>query len=744
MGEKPAPQAGTVFRPEAYTGEPDLPVEPVTSPLDWLTLSGAGGKGGELAARLLAGRFLPRVGSGLIDAVAAGGAKKLATGALGGAATVGGFGAAEDVAEGRNPLPNLPANLAAGAVGGPVLEAAGVQARRLLPARPVPPPPPEPPAIVQRLTQAIQSAGPVRKETERLYSAERSARAGKGAAMMERAGGEKGYHAALGALKGELPKAQFEGVRSQFGQAEVDDLYRMIQGSELPFYEKVHAQSGLSKLLGVQGGLVPQASELSLLRRVYGAELVEAALKQRPFLAKAMEGVVEFGNIPRSIMSSIDLSAPFRQGLFLVRRPEFWQGWGNMVRSFGSEKVYQSTLEEIGQRPTRALMDRARLAITEAGPVLQEREERFLSNYAEKLPVVGPMIRASGRAYTAFLSKLRADTFDTMVRQARAAGHEVESDSFLSGLGSYINAATGRGPLGAFENAAPAFNAVLFSPRLFASRIALLNPAYYAGLPAPVRREALKDALALGGLATTAMGLAAAGGAKVGADPRNADFAKIRVGNTRYDILGGFQQPIRLLAQLASGQVISSTTGRTIRLNDVKGYRPLTRADIVGRFIKSKENPVASFVTEWLEGRNFEGKPFNVPQEIMNRLYPMALGDVYETVKEMGATGLIAGAPTLFGLGVQTYGPRVQGPGGEASLSAGEAAEFEQQLRAAAANAEQELRASGLLEQLSEREGDRKLERLVESRQSKVRRSWQARKGVLYKQTAPVAQGGTR
>jgi hypothetical protein len=731
-----------------FEGDPNSgAAESVISPLEMATLAPLG------AARFAPAALTARSWMPAAEQVAR---------ALGGAAFRGGigfgaYGAGEDVIQGKNPLPNMPGNVATGAVVGPLARAAMLPRRgpvdvpklpamrlaakgRVLPAAAAALGENAPPAVVAKLTQAIRQAGPVRKEQEALYSAERSRRVGQGAAMLESGRGEAAFRGALGSLKGELPKAEFAGVRDLFTPDDIDKLHNIIIDSKLPFFQKITAQSGLQKLLGVQGGVVPQTSELKVLRDVYGPDFVEAALAQRPKVTQAVDALVEAANIPRSIMSSFDLSAPFRQGLFMVSRPQFWQGWSNMVKSFGSDKVYQATQQEIGQRPTIDLMRRAGLALTDVGGAMVDREEKFLSNYAERIPLVGRGIRASGRAYTSFLTKLRADVFDDIMAKAKAAGHDVESDRFLNGLGSYINAATGRGPLaGSLEKAAPALNAVLFSPRLFASRIALLSPTYYAGLPAPVRREALRDLIALGGLATSVMSLSAMGGAEVGADPRNADFAKIRVGNTRYDLLGGFQQPIRLAAQLATGQVISSTTGRTIRLNDVKGYRPLTRKDIVLRFLQSKENPIASFVSSWLEGRDFEGKPFNLPKEVMDRLYPMALGDVIETVKEMGPLGIAASAPGIFGLGVQTYGPRISGPGGQVNLKAAEAADFEKELREASAAAEADLHASGLLQQLSEQDADRRLEKLVESRQAKVRRRWQARMGVLNRQPNAAA-----
>ena len=508
---------------------------------------------------------------------------------------------------------------------------------------------------IQKLMDALKEVKPVRALQEKLYSKERAKRLARLLSVRGKVGGEKGFYAELGQLKGELPKAQFESLRGKVSQEDIDNLFNVVRDSNLlGDFQKITAREGLAKIFGQMGGQVPTEGELILLNRVFPNEMIDRLLKMRPFLTRFWEGVEQIANIPRSIMSSLDASAPFRQGVFLEGRKEFWKSFGKMFQQMGSEKAYKAVMEDIIKRPTYRLMDESGLALTDIGSVLSQREEKFMSSWAEKIPIAGRFIRASSRAYTGFLNKLRADVFGDILKKSRDAGIETDSHEFLKGLSSFINSSTGRGELGAFERSARLLNAFFFSPRLMASRINMLNPYTYIKLPKGVRSEAIKSLLSFGAISLTIAGLAKSSGADIELDPRNADFLKIKIGNTRIDILGGFQQYIRLGAQLVSGKIVSSTTGKTLTLGE--GYKPLTRLDILERFFASKENPIASFFTSWLEGQDVIGEKFELKKEILNRFTPMVLQDIRETMKEQGVgKGLLLSGLGAFGFGVQTY-----------------------------------------------------------------------------------------
>jgi hypothetical protein len=370
-----------------------------------------------------------------------------------------------------------------------------------------------------------------------------------------------------------------------------------------------------------------------------------------------MTGTAEVLNVPRALMASFDLSAPFRQGVLMVGRPKQWiPAFKDMFKYFGSEGAYQNMLNEVKSRPTASLMREANLAITSPSKILTNREEAFMSNLAEKIPVIGKVVKASDRAYSGFLTKLRADVFDDILKKAQDSGLKV-TPKMIDSLGNFVNTATGRGKLPSvfgLDKAAVALNTAFFSPKLAMSRIQTLNPGYYVKLDPFVRKEALKSLFSFAGIALSVLGLAKLAGADVNVDqPNNSDWGKIKIGNTRYDILGGMQQYIRLAAQLITGKIISSTTGVSMTLGE--GYKPMTKKDILQRFVESKEAPVMTFVNGLLTGTDQTGKPFNVPKEIASRFIPLIIQDLNDLIKNGGIKDIPKDIPGIFGVGVQTY-----------------------------------------------------------------------------------------
>ena len=506
---------------------------------------------------------------------------------------------------------------------------------------------------IDKITEAIKKAKPLRKEQEAILTAERARQTARIAAVGKRVKGEKGFFAQLGQLKGKISKKQFEPIRGKIKQTDIDDLFNTIEKADdlLPF-EKITTKGSLAKLLD---GSIPTRNEMELLRQIFPGELAGEVLKKLPLSKKVIQGLAEVLNVPRAIMASFDLSAPFRQGMFLIGRPKrFSSAFKDMFKYAFSNKAYQGLIDNIKARPTYKLMKKSNLALTEVGSVkLSGREEAFMSSLAEKIPLGGKIVKASNRAYTGFLNKLRADVFDDLIKKADSLGIK-QTDKLVDDMSRFISSATGRGSLGKLDKASVALNTVFFSPKLIASRVNLLNPYFYATLDPFVRKEALKSLLTFGGVAGTTFGLSKMGGLSVGADPRNADFGKIKVGNTRYDVLGGFQQYIRLAGQFISGEIVSSTSGRTMTLGE--GYKPMTRKDILQRFFENKLSPVASFVTALASGKTAIGQDVRVPAEVINRFIPMVTQDMFDLFQEKGAKGILQSLPAIFGVGVQTYG----------------------------------------------------------------------------------------
>ncbi len=344
--------------------------------------------------------------------------------------------------------------------------------------------------------------------------------------------------------------------------------------------------------------------------------------------------ILSWLNASKATAASGDLSAPLRQGIFLVGRRAWWNAWKPMFQSL-RESNYNKINQEIAANPRYNEATSNGLSLTTLER-FTDQEEHFASRIAQKIPGV----KASERAYITFLNKLRMDLYNDLADKAERLGRPYDKGK----LTSYINAATGRGNMAltvgsnsrTLDAAAPLLNTVFFSPRFVASRIQLLNPVSYARMDPFTRREALRDLATLTSVAGTALSLAKMGGLDVEMDPTKTDFGKIRTGNTRIDVLGGFGQYIRFFSQAAKGM-----------MTEEDGPDPR-------RFIESKLSPTAVMIKEMISGKDYFGRKITIPKSLATNVSPMIARDIYELWKEDPDLVPLSGL-SLFGLPAQSY-----------------------------------------------------------------------------------------
>lgn len=383
--------------------------------------------------------------------------------------------------------------------------------------------------------------------------------------------------------------------------------------------------------------------------------------ENRTKIEKVKDKIVQYLGVPRSLMASADFSAPLRQGIVAtVAHPaKAAKALPEMFKQAFSQKNFDRWMADLKESPDYSIMEEAGLYVADPDTLHPlSKEESFVgSNLAEKIPIYGKIIKGSERAYVAYLNKMRVDLFRQGVELFEADGKTIENSKELyEGLASYINNATGRGGLGGLEKAAHVLNTAFFSPRLIASRINMLNPLYYTSLPKEVRMMAIKDMAKLVGFGASILGLAQLAGAEVEKDPRSSDFGKIKVGNTRWDIWGGFQQYVRIFSQLATGETKSTTSGQIRQLKgDEFPYK--SRLDQLGNFFRGKLAPVPGTAVDALAGRNVIGEEFDIGNKAAELFVPMIYQDIRDAWNDQGFSSIFtAGVPAAFGVGVSTFG----------------------------------------------------------------------------------------
>ncbi|NDD53322.1 hypothetical protein EBZ39_05525 [bacterium] len=325
-------------------------------------------------------------------------------------------------------------------------------------------------------------------------------------------------------------------------------------------------------------------------------------------IGRQAEGVA---GIPRTIFSSVDVSAPGRQNWFnFVAHPIISaKALAPQFQSFVSRAAYERAAANIRRSPNFDLANNSGLHLsTEA---LDHGEEMFVNKFlTQAWEIAGKdlnPIAASERAYSGYLSTVRMNLFDLMVNDYKKAGVPITKD-IADAIARHVNITTGRG-IGNAGEVASKLSAVGFAPRYTVSKFQTVTGNSFRS--AIVR----KDPVALKRIAKDYIKVltAAGGGLSLAANYFNSrpdlgvtietrsnatNFGKAMYKGVAVDLLGGIQEPVRLAAQLYKGKIPASGKDK----GKVNNY---DRAGTLGFYAMGKLAPGPSLALQIDQGEGF-------------------------------------------------------------------------------------------------------------------------------------------
>lgn len=381
------------------------------------------------------------------------------------------------------------------------------------------------------------------------------------------------------------------------------------------------------------------------------------AVQKNP--AKAIyDATIGTAGVAKAVKAALDLSYTFRQGLrMLFTNPKIWKrnailGADVAIKAFGGKPVMDEINASIISHPLYGEMKIADLAVAKI-------EEDIPTSIQEEIKVIGKFFKASDNAFTAQAHMSRVDAFAHYYQIAEKNGVDVTDKAELKAIGKLVNTLTGRSSIGKWEPQADILNVGFFAPRLFVSHIdTITQPAL--GRTKFQRQQASINLVKIIGGITMVLAIAdALDDEAVDWDPRSANFGKIKVGNTRFDVTGGMSSLAVFAARMISGESKSSTSGIITEINS-GDFGSKTKMDVSVDFMKNKFSPAFSTGLHVFEGKTFEGDEPTVWSELENMFVPLPITNVKESLDDP------ASAPLLWtviadglGIGTNTYGLNV-------------------------------------------------------------------------------------
>lgn len=472
-------------------------------------------------------------------------------------------------------------------------------------------------------------------------------------------------------------------------QAFLEDLVAKRLGTDVTLEEAKVITDG-AKELRARKEAIPEDSPLRSKERMeYGVaevlfrDYIDALKAKDPrtklavlkdWITSPKKAVFDIAGFAKSIVASLDNSFFGRQGIKALLTPftggtaiwvkAFIKSFADIGKTLFGKDALTPIKADVWSRPN-ALNGKYEAGKYDLGIKF---EEAFPSSVPEQIPLFGRFFKAAETAFNGSALRIRADMADRMIRTAERQGIDVlDPTGQAAGIGKLVNSMTGRGSIGKLDVIGAELNAAVFSIKFLKSNIDFLTAHLFdPSVGRFAKRQAAKNLLqvvsSIGLILFTADQLIPG---SVDWDSRSANFGKIKIGNTRFDVTGGMSSLVSLAARIIptkhNGEwgfwFKSSTSDKFTRLNSGK-FGSRTVIDLIESFAENKLSPMAGVVRDVARGQNFQGDKPTVGNVAFG-LTPISIQTFFELRDDPESANLLL-SMILEGLGISanTYGGR--------------------------------------------------------------------------------------
>ena len=421
--------------------------------------------------------------------------------------------------------------------------------------------------------------------------------------------------------------------------------------------------------------------KLADVKKEVWQKLVEYQLAHMSPLGRSADLAKELAGLSRGIMTSIDESGFGRQGgLVTYSHPVLAKrAFIEMQKAFISTQSEFNTIEKIRNDPLWGFSEQCGLAVTDQDGSIESQDEAFRGRLLRKTKgvagiVLSPVV-ASGRAYTTYLNYMRFYLFKQLVENLGRGGRVTRDEGKM--IATFVNAASGRSDLKGFNKAATALNYVFFAARWVSSRFQYMmipiSPKFWKSsgrVKAAIGKEYARTLIGWGIFQAMLMafGYLTADDddekPTVERDARSSDFLKPKFGDHRIDTTAGLSSAIcvtsRILPSFLGGGKMKRADGTFKKFGE--GYKPMTRATAIGKYLRYKMAPITGAVVTTLnDGINAVGKKETPLQTWGGLFVPLSSGEVSDAMTNQGLSRSAAfSILALLGYSMSVYGPTTE------------------------------------------------------------------------------------